>query len=86
MIDGLGMGVGFAYALTLIGAIRELLGSLSVFGVSLVDADGMLIFILAPGAFITLAFIIAFNKWIALRRKNATAKLSQCPEEETIHA
>jgi electron transport complex protein RnfE len=63
MIDGLGMGVGFTFALTLLGFIRELLGNLSVFGWKLVDADGMLLFILAPGAFITLGFIIAFMRW-----------------------
>lgn len=68
-IDGLGMGLGFTYALTLLGFIRELLGNLSVFGYKITDADGMLIFILAPGAFITLGFIIAFNKWLDLRRK-----------------
>ncbi len=68
-IDGLGMGLGFTYALTLLGFIRELLGNLSVFGYKITDADGMLIFILAPGAFITLGFIIAFNKWLDLRKK-----------------
>jgi electron transport complex protein RnfE len=69
IVDGLGMGLGFTYALTLLGFIRELLGNLSVFGVKITDADGMLIFILAPGAFITLGFIIAFNKWLSLRKK-----------------
>jgi len=88
IIDGVGMGVGFTYALTLIGVIRELFGSLSVFGVSIIDGDGMLIFILAPGAFITLAFIIAFNKWIALRKKNATAKTreTETSKKETVPA
>ncbi|MCA4894940.1 MAG: electron transport complex subunit E [Cytophagales bacterium] len=67
MIDGLGMGVGFTFALLLLGTIRELLGSLSVFGYKLVDADGILIFVLAPGAFITLGFIIATMKWLKNR-------------------
>lgn len=67
-LDGLGMGVGFTLALTLLGTIRELLGSLSVFGVKLVDADGMLVFILAPGAFITLGFIIAVMTWLKKRK------------------
>jgi len=67
MLDGLGMGVGFTLALTLLGTIRELLGSLSVFGIKLVDADGMLVFILAPGAFITLGFIIAVMTWLKKR-------------------
>jgi electron transport complex protein RnfE len=67
MIDGLGMGVGFTFALLLLGTIRELLGSLSVFGYKLVDADGILIFVLAPGTFITLGFIIATMKWLKNR-------------------
>lgn len=69
LVDGLGMGVGFTLALTLLGAIRELLGSLSVFGLKLVDADGMLVFVLAPGAFITLGFLIALMNWLTYRSK-----------------
>jgi len=69
LIDGLGMGVGFTMALTLLGTIRELLGSLSVFGLKLVDADGMLVFVLAPGAFITLGFLIALMNWLMHRSK-----------------
>lgn len=68
VLDGLGMGVGFTLALTLLGTIRELLGSLSVFGFKLVEADGMLVFILAPGAFITLGFIIAVMTWLKKRK------------------
>lgn len=69
LVDGLGMGVGFTLALTLLGAIRELLGSLSVFGLKLVEADGMLVFVLAPGAFITLGFLIALMNWLTHRSK-----------------
>lgn len=58
MIDGVGMGVGFTFALTLLGGVREILGSLSIFGWQIVDADGMILFILAPGAFIALGLII----------------------------
>jgi len=68
MVDGLGMGVGFTFALTLLGTIRELLGSLSVFGFKLVEADGMLVFVLAPGAFITLGFIIAAMTWMKRKK------------------
>ena len=67
-LDGLGMGIGFTFALTLLGSIRELLGSLSIFGFKLFDADGILVFVLAPGAFITLGFIIAVMAWI--KKKN----------------
>ncbi len=60
ILDGLGMGLGFAMALLFLGSLRELLGSLSVFGYKLVDADGILLFILPPGAFLALGFLIAF--------------------------
>lgn len=70
IIDGLGMGVGFTFALTLLGAIRELLGSLSLFGYKFIDADGMLVFILAPGAFISLGFIIAIMNWMKNRKRS----------------
>jgi len=69
ILDGLGMGVGFTFALVLLGSIRELLGSLSMFGFKLADADGILVFVLAPGAFITLGFIIAIMTWMKKRKK-----------------
>jgi len=60
MIDGLGMGLGFTFALILLGGTREILGSGAIFGYKFIgDNDGMLIFILAPGAFIALGYIIA---------------------------
>jgi electron transport complex protein RnfE len=59
IMDGMGMGLGFAMALVMLGGIRELLGSFSIFGIQLVDADGILLFILPPGAFIALGFLIA---------------------------
>jgi len=58
-IDGLGMGIGFALALTILGAVRELLGSGALFGIHFIKGDGMLVFVLAPGAFIALGYIIA---------------------------
>ena len=72
LVDGVGMGIGFTFALTLLGLVRELLGSLSFFGIKLIDADGMLVFILAPGAFIALGILIALmqalNKRVELRK------------------
>ena len=60
MIDGLGIGLGFAFALTLLGGIREFLGSGKLFGTTLYPEHyGMLIFVLAPGAFIVLGYLIA---------------------------
>lgn len=72
MLDGLGMGIGFTLALVLLGTIRELLGNLSFFGYKLVEADGILVFILAPGAFITLGFIIAMMNWMKHKQKTST--------------
>lgn len=63
-VDGIGMGLGFTMALTIIGAIRELLGAGSIFGVSLFGASYQpaLLFILPPCAFLTLGFLMAlFN-------------------------
>ena len=65
-IDGLGMGLGFTVALVIMGSIREILGAGAIFGVKFIPetADGILIFILAPGAFITVGFLIALLKKI----------------------
>lgn len=63
--DGLGMGLGFSMALTILGSVREILGNGSVFGFSLFGASfkPALLFILPPGAFLTLGFLLAgFNK------------------------
>lgn len=58
--DGLGIGLGFTGALTLLGAVREFLGTGAVFNISIFpDNYGSLIFILAPGSFIALGFLIA---------------------------
>ena len=72
IIDGLGMGVGFTLALTLLGTVRELLGNLSLFGYKFMEADGMLVFILAPGAFISLGFIIAILNWMKKGKRTST--------------
>ena len=71
IVDGVGQGLGFTVALTIIGAVRELLGNGSLFGMTLFGASfqPVLIFILPPGAFLTLGFLFAgFNK---LRSKKA---------------
>lgn len=60
MLDGIGIGFGFTFALTLLGAIRELLGTGKAFNTTIFPEEyGMLIFILAPGAFIALGYLIA---------------------------
>ncbi len=59
-LDGLGIGLGFTLALTLLGAVRELLGTGKLFNFTLMpETYGSLIFVLAPGAFIALGFLIA---------------------------
>jgi electron transport complex protein RnfE len=58
-VDGLGMGLGFALALLILGTIREVLGNGSILGHKFIEGDGILVFILAPGAFIALGFLIA---------------------------
>jgi electron transport complex protein RnfE len=57
-VDGLGMGLGFSMALTMLGAVREILGSGSVFGLKFIPGDGMIVFVLAPGAFLALGYLI----------------------------
>ncbi len=58
VIDGLGMGLGFSFALTVLGAVREILGSGSIFDWKFIEGDGMLVFVLSPGAFIALGYLI----------------------------
>ena len=58
MLDGIGIGFGFTLALTLLGLVREILGSGSAFGWKFIEGDGMLVFVLAPGAFIAFAFLM----------------------------
>ena len=65
IFDGIGIGLGFTLALTLLGAVRELLGAGSIFGwVLLPESTNVLLFVLPPGAFITLGYLIAvFNRF-----------------------
>jgi len=58
-IDGFGMGLGFTMALGILGAFREIVGSGSIFGYKFIPGEGILVFILAPGAFIALGYMIA---------------------------
>lgn len=65
-LDGLGVGIGFTLSLTVIGMVREILGSGSVFGWKFISGDGMLAFVMAPGAFIVLGYLmVLFNKYLA---------------------
>lgn len=73
MFDGLGMGLGFSFALTCIGALREILGAGKVFGISVMPAsfEPIRIFSQAPGAFFVLACLVALQNYIKAKRKKA---------------
>ena len=66
IFDGIGIGLGFTLGLTCLGAVRELLGTGTIFGVTLWgESYGMLLFVLAPGAFLVLGYLIVlFNKLV----------------------
>jgi electron transport complex protein RnfE len=69
ILDGLGMGLGFTLAITLMGSIREILGNGSLFNIRLLgeNASTILIFVLPPGAFVTYGFLIAMMNRIKLK-------------------
>ena len=65
-LDGVGVGLGFTLSLTVIGMVREILGSGSVSGWKFIAGDGMLAFVMAPGAFLVLGYLmVLFNKFLA---------------------
>ena len=65
-LDGLGIGIGFTLSLTVIGIVREILGNGSVFGWKFIAGDGILAFVMAPGAFLVLGYLLVlFNKFLA---------------------
>lgn len=62
-LDGIGIGLGFTASLTVIGIVREILGNGSVFGLKFIPGDGILAFVMAPGAFMVLGYLLVlFNK------------------------
>ena len=64
-LDGLGQGMGFTFSLTVLGLVREVLGSGSVFGLKFISGDGILAFVMAPGAFLCLGYLmVLFNKFL----------------------
>ena len=67
-LDGLGIGFGFTMSLTVLGLVREILGSGSAFGWKFISGDGLLVFVMAPGAFLALGYLmVLFNK---IEKKN----------------
>lgn len=75
LFDGIGMGLGFTIALTIIGAIREILGNGSVFGVSIPGYEPMAFFVRAPGAFLVLAVLVAIMNAVGI--KNRANKMTE---------
>ena len=75
LFDGIGMGLGFTVGLTIIGAIREILGSGSIFGISIPGYEPMAFFIRAPGAFLVLAVLVAIMDAVGI--KNRANKITE---------
>jgi electron transport complex protein RnfE len=66
IFDGLGMGLGFTLALSILGAFREIIGAGTVLGINIPGWDGITIFVMAPGAFFVLAALVATQNYIRL--------------------
>ena len=75
LFDGIGMGLGFTVALTIIGAIRELLGNGSIFGLQIPGYEPMAFFVRAPGAFLVLAVLVAIMNAVGI--KNRANKMTE---------
>lgn len=89
LFDGIGMGLGFTISLTILGAFREILGSGEIFGFSLIPANNptsfepISIFVMAPGAFFVLAFLVAImNK---IKKKKGKPIIDMCRDEGCIN-
>ncbi len=67
LFDGVGMGVGFLFALTVISFFRELLGKGSLWGVPVIDAKPLLIMVLPAGGFFAVGILMGFFNWISMR-------------------
>ena len=67
-LDGIGIGLGFTMSLTLLGLVREILGSGSAFGFKFIEGDGILAFVLAPGAFLALGYLIVIFKKLTSKK------------------
>ena len=81
IFDGIGMGLGFTFGLTCIGIVRELIGAGTVFGIQVMPAsyEPITIFILAPGAFLVLAFLVAARNKIM---RNLEKKGKEVPKAQ----
>ncbi len=85
IFDGVGMGLGFTVGLTAIGLVRELLGAGSVFGITIPGYQPIGIFVLSPGAFIVLAFLIAFLNYRKQKKQQRDTNDTVCRSEDCMH-
>ena len=67
-LDGIGIGLGFTCSLTVLGLVREILGSGSAFGFKFIEGDGILAFVLAPGAFLVLGYLIVIFRKLTSKK------------------
>ena len=67
-LDGIGIGLGFTLSLTVLGLVREILGSGSAFGFKFIEGDGILAFVLAPGAFMVLGYLIVIFRKLTSKK------------------
>ena len=79
LFDGLGMGLGFTIALSLLGGFREIIGAGTILGINIPRWDGIGIFVMAPGAFFILAALIAIQNQIRISHGKKPRKL-QCEQ------
>ena len=79
IFDGLGMGLGFTIALSLLGGFREILGAGTILGINIPHWDGIGIFVMAPGAFFVLSALIAIQNQIRISHGKKPRKL-QCEQ------
>ena len=79
IFDGLGMGLGFTIALSLLGGFREILGAGTILGINIPHWDGIGIFVMAPGAFFVIAALIAIQNQIRISHGKKPRKL-QCEQ------
>lgn len=77
--DGIGMGLGFTVALSLLGGFREIIGAGTILGIDIPYWDGIGIFVMAPGAFFVLAVLIAVQNYLRMRQGKKPRKL-QCEQ------
>ena len=85
VFDGVGMGFGFTVGLTAIGLVRELIGAGSVFGFEIPGYTSIAIFVQSPGAFLVLAFLIAFLNFRKMRKKKTASNDTVCRMEDCAH-